>query len=96
MRSPIRGAWLSVLLWTSVVAGNAAAQEWYFSNAAGMALEPALSQLVALRSKYCLEVGTASLAELPEPLDQYYTPSYRIELHILYEDGKELRRQWIF
>ncbi|MDR3333508.1 MAG: hypothetical protein LBT13_01280 [Treponema sp.] len=94
MRSPIR--WMSVLLWTSMVAGNAAAQEWYFSNAAGMALEPALSQLVALRSKYCLEVGTASLAELPEPLGQYYTPSYRIELHILYEDGKELRRQWIF
>ncbi|MDR3342752.1 MAG: hypothetical protein LBT14_08205 [Treponema sp.] len=87
-------AWIPVLL--LAMAWSAPAQEWYFSNAAGMILEPALSRLAALRSKYCLEVGTLPARDLPEYLQQYHDPAYRIELHILYERGKESRRQWVF
>ncbi|GHT82593.1 hypothetical protein FACS1894137_01790 [Spirochaetia bacterium] len=70
-------------------------EDWYVSNAGGMALEPTFS-LYALRSKYGLSVGSASFAELPEGLRKYYDPSYRIELRTLYEAGVISRRQWLF
>ncbi|MFP3040411.1 hypothetical protein LQZ19_01195 [Treponema primitia] len=71
------------------------AEDWYISNAGGMALEPAFSQY-ALRSKYALSVGSASPKELPERLLKYYDPSYRIEIRNLYEEGVVSRRQWSF
>jgi hypothetical protein len=71
------------------------AEDWYVSNAGGMALEPAFSR-AALRSKYALSVGTASLPDLPGRLRKYYDPSYRIELRCLYEEGLVTRRQWSF
>ncbi|WP_010260959.1 hypothetical protein [Treponema primitia] len=71
------------------------AEDWYVSNAGGMALEPAFSQY-ALRGKYALSVGSASPSELPEKLLQYYDPSYRIEIRNLYEEGVVSRRQWSF
>jgi hypothetical protein len=77
--------------------GFAPAEEvWYFSNAAGMTLERALSRFAALRNKYALSVAGREAAELPEYLREYYDPSLAIELHTLYEEGAESRRQWIF
>jgi hypothetical protein len=71
------------------------AEDWYVSNAGGMALEPAFSRF-ALRGKYALSIGSASFSELPERLQKYYDPSYYIELRSLYEDGILSRRQWTF
>jgi hypothetical protein len=71
------------------------AEDWYVSNAGGMALEPAFSRF-AIRGKYALSVGTANEAEIPERLRTRYDPSFRIELRCLYEDGLLIRRQWIF
>ncbi|MDR3114485.1 MAG: hypothetical protein LBU25_03085 [Treponema sp.] len=75
---------------------DAAPVDWYRSNAAGMILEGISSRLAALRNQYCLSVEFMAALDLPEPLQAYYRPSYRIELHTLYEDGEESRRQWIF
>jgi hypothetical protein len=71
------------------------AEDWYVSNAGGMALEPAFSRF-AIRGKYALSVGTAEEAEIPERLRARYDPSFHIELRCLYEDGLLTRRQWIF
>jgi hypothetical protein len=71
------------------------AEDWYVSNAGGMALEPAFSRL-AIRGKYALSVGAAEEADIPERLRKYYDPSFRIELRCLYEDGLLTRRQWTF
>ncbi|MFP3089122.1 hypothetical protein LQZ21_02205 [Treponema sp. TIM-1] len=73
----------------------AGAADWYISNAAGMALEPAFSRL-ALREKYALSVETVQASELPPEIRGYYNPSFLIERRILYENGNESRRQWIF
>ncbi|MDR1986510.1 MAG: hypothetical protein LBP88_06000 [Treponema sp.] len=70
--------------------------DWYRSNAAGMILEGIPSRIAALRNQYCLSVEFMAAQDLPEPLQSYYQPSYRIELHTLYEEGEESRRQWIF
>ncbi|MDR2110309.1 MAG: hypothetical protein LBP32_03280, partial [Spirochaetaceae bacterium] len=78
-----------------ILGGVAAAQDWYVSNAAGMALEPAFSRF-ALRNEYALSVDARSLADIPEPLRAYYTGPYHIELRTLYEKGEESKRQWIF
>ncbi|MDR2068606.1 MAG: hypothetical protein LBP71_01925 [Spirochaetaceae bacterium] len=75
--------------------GIAGAADWYISNAAGMALEPAFSRL-ALREQYALSVETVQASELPPEIRAYYNPAFLIERRILYEDGKESRRQWIF
>jgi hypothetical protein len=71
------------------------AEDWYVSNAGGMALEPAFSRF-AIRGKYALSVGTAGEAEIPERLRSRYDPSFHIELRCLYEDGLPTRLQWIF
>ncbi|GHV91975.1 hypothetical protein AGMMS50268_24780 [Spirochaetia bacterium] len=76
--------------------GEAGTEEWYLSNAAGMALEAKASRFAALRNKYSLSVGRASAAEPPDLLRKYYKPSWIIEVHTLFENGKESRRQWIF
>jgi len=61
-----------------------------------MALEPIPSRLAALRGEYCLSIGMTNPGDLPALLLPYYDTSFRIELRVLYEKGKEIRRQWIF
>ncbi|MDR2758251.1 MAG: hypothetical protein LBB78_02590 [Spirochaetaceae bacterium] len=78
-----------------MAAGIAGAADWYISNAAGMALEPAFSRL-ALREKYALSVETVPASELPPQIRGYYNAAFLIERRILYENGEESRRQWIF
>jgi hypothetical protein len=73
-----------------------AAESWYLSNAAGMALSPAPSRLVALRSEYCLAMSIIEMTDLPEALVPYYKPSYRIDCRTLYKSGVPSRRQWVF
>lgn len=85
-----------ILLLILIPGRSTLAEQWYLSNAAGMTLERASSQLVALRNKYCLSIEFVSSTKLPKHLQEYYRPSYQIELHILYEKGKEIRQQWIF
>jgi hypothetical protein len=61
-----------------------------------MTLERAPSRAAAMRNEYCLSVGNPAWEELPELLRPYYMPEFLIELRILYENGTESRRQWIF
>lgn len=69
---------------------------WYRSNSSGMAIELIPSRLGALRREYSLAVRSARPAELPRFLAAYFDASYRIELRVLYKEGVENRRQWIF
>jgi hypothetical protein len=87
--------WIPVLFFA---AGDALSAEdlWFRSNAAGMSLERSLSRAAALRNKYALSISSPEASEVPEYLREYQAPSFRIELHVLYEDGAESRRQWIF
>jgi hypothetical protein len=75
---------------------SATAEDWYLSNAAGMTLEPLYSRFIALRERYCVSIDEASEEELPAILLPYYNSAFRTELHTLYENGVETRRQWIF
>ncbi|MDR1326315.1 MAG: hypothetical protein LBK00_09805 [Treponema sp.] len=75
---------------------SATAEDWYLSNAAGMTLEPLYSRFIALRERYCLSIDEASEEELPPLLLPYYNSAFHIELHTLYENGVQTRRQWIF
>jgi hypothetical protein len=84
-----------LLVLGGIAAGLAGAQDWFISNAAGMALEPAVSR-IALRSEYALSVDRAVPEELPEALLPYYRENYAAELRTLYQEGEEYRRQWIF
>ncbi|GHT53238.1 hypothetical protein FACS1894106_3830 [Spirochaetia bacterium] len=76
--------------------GAAGAAEWYLSNPAGMPLEKQSSALVALRNKYSLSVERVPLSEVPDMLREYHNGEWIIEVHILFENGEESRRQWIF
>jgi hypothetical protein len=71
-------------------------EKWYVSNAGGMALQPLPSRLAALRNKHSLMIGRTSPGELPDLLRNYYQSSWTIELRVLYSEGVEARRQWIF
>lgn len=77
-----------------LASGAAAAEEWFRSNAAGMGLEFEPSRAAALRNRYALSVKTAG--NIPPLLRQYFQAGFLAELRTLYENGKELRRQWIF
>jgi hypothetical protein len=68
---------------------------WFISNAGGMTLEAAYSRL-ALRSKYALMVDSLPPSGIPERLRQFYNSSYMAEVRVLYENGEESRRQWLF
>jgi hypothetical protein len=54
------------------------------------------SRLAALRNKYSLLISRASLGDTPDILREYYRNSWDIEIHVLYQDAVESRRQWIF
>ena len=68
---------------------------WYRSNSAGMALELIPSRSAALRNEFCLSVQQALPMDLPGILIPYYEYQFSIELRILYENGSEIRRQWL-
>jgi YD repeat-containing protein len=69
---------------------------WFRSNAGGMTLEEIPSQLGALRNKYALVIDYVTFDELDPRLTLFYKDGYFIEIRILYEDGKESRKQWMF
>jgi len=81
---------------TSAETRFSAGTRWYRSNSSGMALEPVASGLTALRHEYSLSIQTASPTEIPELLLPFYNGSFAADLRLLYENGKEFRRQWIF
>jgi YD repeat-containing protein len=70
--------------------------EWYLSNAGGMAIERAASRFAAMRSPYCLLVEEGGALDIPELLRPYYRRPWVVELRVLYKEGEELRRQWLF
>jgi len=73
---------------------------WYRSNASGLAIELIPSRLAAMRNEYCLSVEMIGQERLPGIIPRniisYYERGYRVELRMLYEETKEIRRQWIF
>jgi hypothetical protein len=69
---------------------------WFRSNAAGMTLEELASRLAALRNEYALGIDFIPPGELPAILASRYEESWQVEVHILYKQGHESRRQWIF
>jgi len=73
---------------------------WYRSNSSGLALERLPSRLAALRNEYSLSIERFNnmeiLSVLPGILLPYYEYLFSVELRIIYENGKEYRRQWIF
>jgi antitoxin component YwqK of YwqJK toxin-antitoxin module len=71
-------------------------ERWFRSNSAGMALEETDSRFAALRNKYALVIDFVSPDELPELLSPFFKNGYYIEVHALYKNGEESRRQWIF
>jgi hypothetical protein len=69
---------------------------WFRSNAGGMTLEEIPSRLAALRNKYALVIDYAPPDEIEPRLLPYYQSEYIVEIRILYEQGVESRRQWLF
>jgi len=73
---------------------------WFRSNSAGMALEFIPSRLAVLRNEYALSVEkldpNGKSKVLPAVILPFLYDFYRVELRTLYENGEELRRQWIF
>ena len=69
---------------------------WFRSNAGGMTLEEIPSRLAALRNKYALVIDYAPPDEIEPRLLPYYQDEYIVEVRILYEQGTESRRQWLF
>ena len=69
---------------------------WFRSNAGGMTLEEIPSRLAALRNKYALVIDYVPPEEVEPRLAQYYQDEYIVEVRILYEQGSESRRQWLF
>jgi hypothetical protein len=61
-----------------------------------MAIERAVSRFAALRNPYCLLVEEGTSREMPDLLRPYYRRPWTVELRVLYKDGEEFRRQWIF
>jgi hypothetical protein len=71
-------------------------ERWFRSNAAGMALEETASRFAALRNEYALVIDFVGPDELPELLSPFLKDGYYIEVHALYKNSEESRRQWIF
>jgi hypothetical protein len=69
---------------------------WFRSNAGGMTLEETHSRLSALRNKYALVIDYIAPYEIEPRLLPFYRDSYSVEIRILYEEGVETRRQWLF
>ncbi|MCL2608567.1 MAG: hypothetical protein FWD94_01505 [Treponema sp.] len=69
---------------------------WFRSNAGGMALDETPSRLVALRNRYALVKDYVSPRELDPMLRPFFDDDMEIEIRILFDEGLEARRQWIF
>jgi hypothetical protein len=69
---------------------------WFRSNAGGMTLEEIPSRLAALRNKYALVIDYLPPYELEPRLLPFFHDDYIIEIRVLYEQGNESRRQWLF
>jgi len=73
---------------------------WYRSNASGLEIELIPSRLAAMRNEYCISVEVISQQRLPGIIPRnivsYYVAGYSVEFKVLYENSKEIRRQWIF
>jgi len=72
-------------------------RRWFRSNTGGIAIEEMSSSLSALRHGYSLAVDFAYREELPDELLPFYNDDEDyIEVRMLYEDGIQIRTQWIF
>jgi len=69
---------------------------WFRSNAGGMALEEIPSRLGALRHEYALLIDYVNTDDMDPRLLPFHKDEYIIEIRILYKEGKESRRQWLF
>jgi len=69
---------------------------WFRSNAGGMALEEIPSRLAALRNRYALVIDFVSPDELDPFLAPFFGEDFYIQIRVLFEDGEESRRQWLF
>jgi hypothetical protein len=69
---------------------------WFRSNAGGMTLEETPSRLAALRNQYALVIDYVAPEEIEPRLLEYYEDDYTVEIRILFEEGAETRRQWLF
>jgi antitoxin component YwqK of YwqJK toxin-antitoxin module len=72
-----------------------AAERWYESDAAGMALRPALS-VVAAHDPYSLWVEDQSLDTVPGCLRKFYQDGWTIQRRLLFNDGSPERTQYVF
>ena len=88
------GSFLSAQSFSSSVGGGTI--RWYRSNSSGIAIEHIPSRLAALRNEFCLSIEKADPDNIPPVLYYHYNDTLTAELRILYENGKENRRQWIF
>jgi hypothetical protein len=69
---------------------------WFRSNAGGMTLEEIPSRLGALRHEYALLIDYVTVDDMDPRLIPFYKDEYIIEIRVLYKEGKESRRQWLF
>jgi len=69
---------------------------WFRSNAGGMALEEIPSRLAALRNRYALVMDHINPDELEPFLKPFFDEDFDIQIRVLFEDGTESRRQWLF
>lgn len=86
------GFFLTALL----LCASAFSQEWYLSNPSGLALERSPSKITALHADWSVSVEQVEESAVPDMLRPYYETGFSIELRVLYERGKPVRRQWIF
>jgi hypothetical protein len=75
---------------------SAFSQDWYLSNPSGLALERSPSKITALHADWSVSVEQAEESVVPDILRPYYETGFSIELRVLYNQGKPVRRQWIF
>ena len=69
---------------------------WFKSNAGGMTLEEIPSRIVALRNEYALVIDYLAPEEVEPFLQPFFMRDYTIEIRVLYKEGEEHRRQWLF
>jgi hypothetical protein len=85
---------------TSPIVAASVPIRWYRSNASGLEIELIPSRLAAMRNEYCVSVEVIGQQRLPGIIPRnivsYYTEGYSVEFKVLYENSKEIRRQWIF
>jgi hypothetical protein len=84
------------LLTSLLLGASAFSEDWYLSNPSGLALERSPSKMTALRAEWSVSVDRAEESALPGILRPYYETGFSIELRVLYNRGKPIRRQWIF